>query len=59
MGGYVAIAVILLFFVAMVIGFIAGIVISLTGGDGSGLAWSCGLPLMAAIISSVNSRKGG
>lgn len=46
-----------LVFVADVAGFIAGAVMTLTGSDGSGLVWGCGMPLMAMLVSAANSRK--
>ncbi|MBQ9003599.1 MAG: hypothetical protein IJ087_17270 [Eggerthellaceae bacterium] len=46
-----------LIFVALVVGFVAGIVMTLTGSNGSGLTWSCGMPLMVMLMGAANSRK--
>lgn len=58
MGEYVAIAAILLFILAVVVGFFAGIVITLAGGDGSGLVYSCGMPFAVMLAGVLKSRKG-
>lgn len=46
-----------LVFVALVVGFVAGIVMTLTGSNGNGLAWSCGMPLMVMLMGVACSRK--
>ena len=50
---------VVLFMLAVIVGFVAGVVMCLASGgrDGSGLLYSFGLVLMVSLMGVVNSRK--